>query len=97
MQTMRKVTTQQPPNHMLIFDHFPSLEHAIDFAHKVRVDHTREAIVCRNQGQSDAIDPYPWALISPIVLVTRSESIGDEAEQHIERLATKFHGTFAGT
>ena len=82
---------------MLIFDQFPSYAHAIDFAHKVRTDHTRETIVCRNQKQSNAIDLFPFRLRAPIVLVTRSDDIGDEAEQQIEALVTQYHGTFAGT
>jgi len=82
---------------MLIFDHFPTINHAIDFAHKVRSDHTRETIVCRNQKQSNAIDLFPFSLRAPIVLVARSEDIGDETEQQIETLVTQFYGTLAGT
>jgi hypothetical protein len=42
------------------------------------------------------VDPFPFYLSPPIVLVERLE-IGDELEDEIENLVQEFGGTLAGT
>ena len=79
---------------MLIFDDFLSERTAQDFAANCKRKFARKAVVCQNQDESDAIDPFPFALRSPIVLVERDPL---EVEDEIIREVESFNGTFAGT
>jgi hypothetical protein len=81
---------------MLIFDGFPSRVKAEAYATCVTDKYKRSATVYDTQEQSDAVDPFPFRLVSPIVLVERHE-IGDEQEQQIEEMVQNFDGRFAGT
>jgi hypothetical protein len=81
---------------MLIFDGFGSRKKAEDYAKTVKEKYKRSAMVYDSQEQSNAVDPFPFHLSPPIVLVERLE-IGDELEDEIENLVQEFGGTFAGT
>jgi len=93
---------------MLIFDRFKSKKRATAFAEMVRRRHIIWAEVYDNQRETDEVDPFPFELTPPIVLVGRANqknrtyspplpwkpSIG---EDDIIKLVKKFHGRFAGT
>jgi hypothetical protein len=80
---------------MLIFDDFPTRELAEDFAKTVTSRYNRAATVYDSQEASNAVDPFPFTLNAPIVLVERIE-IGDD-EREIEKMVLAWHGLFAGT
>ena len=88
-------TTTNQKTTMLIFDKFTSRSRAITFAEQVRKRFGREATVCDSQEESDAIDPFPWVLAAPIVLVERDDE--RTLENEIETLGEQFTGTYAGT
>lgn len=79
---------------MLVLDSFPSYEQANAFASMVRKKFGLRITVCDSQIESDMVDPFPFELTPPIVLVERTEG---EVEDAIERSVGKFHGRFAGT
>jgi hypothetical protein len=81
---------------MLIFDRFSTREMAEEFAKAVTEQYNRSATVYNSQEESDEVDPFPFQLSPPIVLVERLE-IGDELEDEIEDLVQGFGGEFAGT
>jgi hypothetical protein len=81
---------------MLIFDGFSSKEKAEDYARAVTEKFKRSATVYDSQEQSNAVDPFPFELSPPIVLVERLE-IGDELEDEIEDMVHGYGGEFAGT
>jgi hypothetical protein len=81
---------------VLIFDGFAFREKAEEYATWVTEKYQRSATVYDTQEQSDAVDPFPFRLFPPIVLVERIE-IGDEQEQQIEEAVQDFDGRFAGT
>jgi hypothetical protein len=79
----------------LIFDRFPSAAKAEAFAAHVRETFSRDAEVFGNQDESDAHDPFPFALDGPIVHVERFEDYSQE-ETIIQAVRT-YDGSFAGT
>jgi hypothetical protein len=81
---------------MLIFDGFGSRVKAEKFAKVVTEKLKRSATVYDSQEQSNVVDPFPFQLFPPIVLVERLE-LGDEQEAEIEDLVMRFGGTFACT
>lgn len=81
---------------MLIFDGFTSRREAEDYAKAVTEKYKRSATVYDSQEQSNVVDPFPFHLSPPIVLVERLE-IGDELEDEIEEFVQEFGGEFAGT
>jgi hypothetical protein len=91
---------------MLIFERFPSMERAGEFALYCTLAFGREAIVCRDQEESQTIDPFPYVLEGPLVLVERENIDYDNPlavqadlarEKEIAASVVKFHGQFAGT
>lgn len=80
---------------MLIFDHFPDRLKAVGFASHIRATTGRDARVYASQAESDAVDPYPFVLTPPIVLVSREDDLS--GEDAIELAVYKFGGEFAGT
>lgn len=70
---------------MMIFDRFPSIDKAREFAAAVGGQAYSE--------RRDDIDPFPFDLNPPVVYVPRRES----GELRIQALATMFGGEFAGT
>jgi hypothetical protein len=56
---------------MLIFDSFPTRTTAEDFAKEITAKFALEATVFDSQKDSNAVDPFPFALSPPIVLVER--------------------------
>lgn len=79
---------------MLIFDSFPSVLKAETFADHVRMKHGLSANVYDSQEQSDDVDPFPFELVAPIVLIERTE---DKKEKEVALLVIAFDGKFAGT
>lgn len=79
----------------LIFDGFKTRRDALEFARAVASRYQLPCRICDNQLQSDAIDPFPYELTPPIVLVDRSHDQATEA--NVEKLVGRFHGSFAGT
>jgi hypothetical protein len=53
--------------------------------------------LCSSQEHSNAIDPFPWKLTPPIVLVDRPHDEDEETERAIEALAVGHGAVFAGT
>ena len=80
---------------MLIFDHFPDRCKAVGFASHVRATTGRDAKVYATQAESDAVDPFPFVLVSPIVLVSREDDLS--GEEAIELAVYRFGGECAGT
>lgn len=81
---------------MLIYDSFPSRAKAEAFAKRTALEFGRETHICDSQEQSDKIDPFPFALYPPIVLVERDYDAFSH-ERMIDTKAAKFGGKFAGT
>jgi hypothetical protein len=79
---------------MLIFDEFANRAQAEGFATDVRDRLNLGATVYESQDQSDLVDPFPFELRAPIVLVDRSDR-GKE-EEAID-CVVEFGGRFAGT
>jgi hypothetical protein len=82
---------------MLIFDGFPSRALADAYAAWVIAKYERQACVYDSQEDSDAVDPFPFRLNPPIVLVDRLESDTVAHQARIEKSVKKFGGQFAGT
>lgn len=80
---------------MLIFDHFPDRLQAVGFASHIRATTGRDARVYNSQDESNAVDPYPFVLTPPIVLVPRAGS--NAVDDAVEMAAYRFGGEFAGT
>lgn len=79
---------------MLIFDSFPSVLKAETFADHVRMKHGLSANVYDSQEESNAVDPFPFELVAPIVLIERTE---EKKEKEVVLLVVAFDGKFAGT
>lgn len=79
---------------MLIFDSFPDKEKAKEFVCAVRTKHGLKGTVHNNQDESNAIDPFPFELYPPIVLIDRADQ---QVERVVEKLVVEFGGSFAGT
>ena len=80
---------------MMIFDRFPSLGAAEEFAQSATEQTAETAIICQGQEEFDKHDVFPWELRFPVVLVPRLDTI--EAEADIQALVDEFGGEFAGT
>ena len=80
---------------MMIFDQFPSRDEAEKFAAIVMRIDKRSARVFDSQEESDRVDPFPYSLDVPIVLVERNEDCS--GEEKYERIVKRFGGRFAGT
>ena len=80
---------------MLIFDSFKSMESARQFARHVQDAFGRSAQVFDSKAESDNVDPFPFNLHPPIVLVERNDAF--EGEEPIEASVEQFSGVFAGT
>lgn len=91
---------------MLIFDRFPSREQATAFARSVR-ESGLQASVYDSQEISNRVDPFPFKLDPPIVLIERPPLAVDATEQDFDArsdreeklrsLVSRFGGHFAGT
>jgi hypothetical protein len=79
----------------MIFDRFPNHLKAEVFADFVRMKYKLSANVYDNQEQSNAVDPFPFKLNAPIVLIERTDD--DKIERQVENLVIAFDGVFAGT
>jgi len=79
---------------MLVFHEFPSLQHAEAFARSVTEQEKLPASFHATQGESNAVDPFPFELVPPIVLVGRGKFAIEEA---IKVRVEDFGGEFAGT
>ena len=79
---------------MLIFDRFPSRDKAEAFASAVTQRDGLSATVYDSQDESNAVDPFPFQLHPPIVLVERSLP---SIEQALEKWVSVFGGQVAGT
>lgn len=82
---------------MLIFDRFPDHKHADAFAIAVRDTFRRSTQVFDSQKKSNAVDPFPFELQPPIVLVERDSPDGEQLERQIEKYVLEFNSVFAGT
>lgn len=86
---------------MLIFDSFPTKQHAESFAKSVKDEFKLEATVYDSQEESNKVDIFPFELCPPIVLVERTLLATDENGKNIERkveaTVSRFKGAFAGT
>lgn len=86
---------------MLIFDNFPSEAHARDFAAAVEKDFKLKTWFFTDQQKSNEVEPFPFELVPPIVLVERpvdaTADIDFESENKVEQSVSAFGGTFAGT
>ncbi len=79
---------------MLIFDGFPSSNDAEAFVKAVSERFKLEATVFDGQDESDEVDPFPFVLSPPIVLVERP---WNETEDVLSVFVRQFGGNFAGT
>jgi hypothetical protein len=79
---------------MLIFDHFPTIANAQDFAHWVGRKGLA-ASVHTSAADARQRDYFPFMLEPPIVLVERQKTY--EEEEAIDKAARTFGGRFAGT
>ena len=84
---------------MIIFHQFPSTETAEAFVIAVREQFALEGSVHATQDEANIIDPFPFQLIPPIVLIERADDIDDEndLEREVEAAVAAFGGEFAGT
>lgn len=87
---------------MLIFDSFPDKKSAENFATTVAaIFNGLKGSVYDSQDKSNRVDPFPFVLNPPIVLITRPEykdiDLEYNVERFIEKLVIKFDGEFAGT
>ena len=80
---------------MMIFDEFPTRQAAQDFAKHIQSKYKRQTWICDSQVESDEIDPFPFGLNPPIVLVDRLEDYS--GQDQIVRAVHSFQGRFAGT
>lgn len=79
----------------MIFDRFPSEVAALAFAISATCDlYGVQWSIHSNPESANAVDPFPYVLTPPIVLVDRCE---DEDERKIESLVKHFGGVLAGT
>lgn len=86
---------------MLIFDRFPSEQRAKDFASAVEREFKLKTSFFMDQDKSNEVDPFPFQLVPPIILVDRPVNakgeIDFDLEAKVEQSVTQFDGTFAGT
>jgi hypothetical protein len=79
---------------MYIFHKFPSVLKAQEFAVRMRIRYEMKAKVYSSQDESDKVDPFPYVLTPPIVLVSRKKRM--ELDE-LSNIAVLFNGEFAGT
>ena len=79
---------------MLIFHKFPSRKHAEAFASSVTQREKLSASVYATQDESNAVDPFPYELLPPIVQVGRGDFGIEEA---LRARVQDFGGKSAGT
>ena len=80
---------------MLIFYEFPNRKKAQEFIEAVKeIFPKQEGIICKSHDASDKIDPFPFKLTPPIVLLLRDEMLHEVA---MEAIAPWFGGRCAGT
>jgi len=86
---------------MLIFDKFPDKAQAEQFAAAIREEFYLRAWIYMSQDESDQVDPFPFVLDPPIVLVERPNGLSTaraiQRETKIEKRVKTFGGDFAGT
>jgi hypothetical protein len=82
---------------MLIFDRLESREKAEKFAEYVRAELCRGARVFDNQEDSDRLDPFPFVLTPPIVLVDRRPNDEVKDDDEVKDTVKNFGGRYAGT
>lgn len=80
---------------MMIFNKFPDNKRALNFMRCVERSYGRKAQLFHSQEQSNKVDPSPFELIPPIVLVERRDDCSGEDE--ITALVNNYGGEFAGT
>lgn len=80
---------------MLIFDRFRDLAHAESVAKRIREKLGLNVRVCASQEESDAIDPFPYVLTPPILLVERP--VYEQRERAVIAFVKGQEGSFAGT
>jgi len=80
---------------MLIFDSFPDRQAAEDFATHLQNEEKLGSSIYDSQDESNKVDPFPFELKPPIVLVSRLGWTKDELR--VQRSVLKFKGRFAGT
>lgn len=79
----------------LIYDSFPSLDAAVDFASAAQAGYGRAVWVYTDVAEAQAHDAIPVELVVPIVHVERDDE--DEHEDALEQLARVHGGRFVGT
>ena len=77
---------------MLIFHKLPSRKHAESFACSVTQEEKLSASVYATQDESNAVDPFPYELLPPIVLVGR----GDLTSRRHCRRSARLRGEVRG-
>jgi hypothetical protein len=83
---------------MLIFHKFKSRRKAEAYADAVTAKYKRWTNVYDTQEESNEVDPFPFLLRPPIVLVDRLGVDDDlETELEIEQFVKDYGGKFAGT
>ncbi len=79
----------------LVFDGFADEKTANKFADKVKKSFKLDSLVFLSQEESDEVDPFPFVLNPPIVLVKRSDD--DVVESKVIKAVEAFGGEWAGT
>lgn len=80
---------------MMIFDRFPDEKRAMNFMRHVERTFGRKAQMFHSQEESNKVDPFPFELKAPIVLVERNDNCTGEGP--IRNAAVNYGGEFAGT
>ena len=79
----------------LIYDSFPTLDAAVDFAAAAQAGYGRKVWVYTDVDEAQAHDAIPVELVTPIVHVEREDE--DEHEDALETLCLAHGGRFVGT
>lgn len=76
---------------MLVFDGFPSLQHAREFAdHVVEIEPALKSYVFESADEANAQDPFPYQLTPPIVHVERANDGDDSTIERARELGGGF-------
>lgn len=78
----------------LIYDRFPAFENAAKFARVVARDFALDVSVFTDADEARQVDPFPFELEPPVVLVSRSD---EATERKVTNLVAAYHGHWAGT
>jgi hypothetical protein len=78
----------------MIFDRFPTRDHASAFARHVAATYDLNVRVFDSAREAAEADYFPFELTAPVVLVDRSDEL---EERPIEESVLAYGGTFAGT